>query len=61
MRLERLTWTLLTKVSPLGDVTDWSSVTSERTLSIETGIYWLYYKLPMDTLELDVDRKSVKF
>ena len=41
MRLERPKWKFLPKSSPLGDVTDWSSVLSGRTFSNETGIYWL--------------------
>ena len=37
--LERLTWTFFPKVSPLGDVTDWSSVPSGRMLPIDTGYF----------------------
>ena len=39
MHLEWLTWTFLTKDSPIGYVTDWYSVPSGHTFSIETGIY----------------------
>ena len=41
MRSELLTSTFLTKASPLGDVTYFSSVPSGHTLSIETVISWL--------------------
>ena len=41
MYSKRLTWKFLTKASSIGDVTDWSSVLSGRTLYIETSIAWL--------------------
>ena len=41
MRSECLTWTLILKFSPLGDVKDCLSLPSGRALSIETGISWL--------------------
>ena len=55
MRSEPLTRKLIPKASLLEDVTDWSSVPSGLTFSIDTIISWLlapepsFYDLPMDT------------
>ena len=41
LRLYRLTWTLILKAYPSGDVIDWSSVPFGHILFIDTGNSWL--------------------
>ena len=46
MRLECLTWTFLSKSSPLGNSMYWYSLPSGHKLSIETGISWILALYP---------------